>query len=156
MAMTNAQHQARWREKHLRVRRQADRVRNLLVKKQITDDDIHEIATLLNIIFERDNVRALRRWLKELSEPSKNQRNAGYYQRTRTRIQGVIDTMADIETERPAWETDFPGKEYPAPLDCALGEPENDRASADLWRWRRQRARKAMREAKKQANNKPG
>jgi hypothetical protein len=47
MALTNAEKQARWREKHIRRRRDADRVATLLVRTNWPDGHVEEIAGAL-------------------------------------------------------------------------------------------------------------
>jgi hypothetical protein len=63
MALTNAEKQARWRERHIVKRRSAQRIVNLLVRRQLTDVHIEELAGLLYGLLSREDVRLLRRHL---------------------------------------------------------------------------------------------
>jgi hypothetical protein len=66
MALTNAEKQARWRERHIVKRRNVQRIVNLLVRRQLTDAHIEELAGLLYGLLSREGVRILRRHLAEL------------------------------------------------------------------------------------------
>jgi len=126
MVLTNAQRQARWRERHIRKRRAAQRVVHLLLRKYRTDVHIDEIAGLLHAFFNRDDAHKLRRRLRELTD-------------SRARI-ARHSTIAALQDEKQAFERDHPGKRYPK-HKCGL----TDREATDLARCRRQRARTYMR-----------
>jgi hypothetical protein len=68
MVLTNAEKQARWRERHISKRRAAQRIVNLLVLKHLTDDQVEDIADLLVTFLNRQGVRTLRRRLREQTE----------------------------------------------------------------------------------------
>ena len=72
MAMTNAQYQARWRDKHIENLREAKRVANLLARRGglLTAADIEELGGLLCAWLDREGARILRRTLKKLKEPT--------------------------------------------------------------------------------------
>ena len=127
MALTNAERQLRWRERHIRKRRNASRLANLLMRVNFSDAQITEIAFILNGFFNRGAMRMLRRELRQASEPTES---------------GVLSPLEIrlVMTERTAWEADHPGETYPE-HECSL----SDRPSTDLARWRRQRERKARR-----------
>jgi hypothetical protein len=126
MPLTNAEKQARYREKHILKRRMAQRIVNLLVLKHWTDEHIKEVAHLLAQFFYREEARMLRRELGRLTE-------------TRPPSQAI--PLSDVE--RQAWKEDHPGKRCPTPEHpCFI----SDREFSDLARWRRQRERKARRQ----------
>jgi hypothetical protein len=127
MALTVAERQARWRERHIRKRREAQRIVNLLARKSLTDEVIREIAAILNQFLNREGVRTLRRELSERRE-------------SRPIDQDMMTTIELLKTEKAAWECDHQGQEYPE-HECSLP----DRESTDLARWRRQRHRNASR-----------
>jgi hypothetical protein len=64
MALSNAEKQARWRERHIEERRNAQRIVNLLVRKDRPDDRTREVASLLHLFFNTGGIAALRRALK--------------------------------------------------------------------------------------------
>jgi hypothetical protein len=68
--LTNAETQARWRERHIEKRRRADRVANLLVRVKWPKGAVEELAEELNTFLTREGNRALRRRLKELADPT--------------------------------------------------------------------------------------
>jgi hypothetical protein len=70
MALTNAEKQKRWRARHIRERRNARRVANLLVKKRLSEEDIDEIAAVLRQFLAREGVRRLRQALKAGAAPA--------------------------------------------------------------------------------------
>jgi hypothetical protein len=57
----NREAQARWRERHIRQRRTAQRVANLLVRRSWTDEHIREIAADPRAILPTRDIAALRR-----------------------------------------------------------------------------------------------
>jgi hypothetical protein len=163
MVLTNAEKQARWRERHIGKRREAQRIVNLLVRKTLTDQHVNQVASLLSALLGRRRVSVLRRALKP-SPPKEmdaiHRGNAKLFRdqwlrehpgRTVTeynRLLGNHDSevwdwrrakgRAAIEAEARAFERDHPGQEYPE-HQCGL----NDREATDLERWRRKRDRQA-------------
>ena len=125
----NREAQARWRERHIMKRREAQRIVNILVRKHLTDDDIKRVAVLLNQFLNREGSRTLRRCLRVLAEA-----------RTSGGIIFPTGTMDDPAAERLAWEQDHPGEEWPEHL-CGL----SDREYTDYQRWLRRRERQARR-----------
>jgi hypothetical protein len=67
MALTNAEKQARWREKHIARRRNADRVATLLVRTKWPDGHVAEIAAALRPFFRPTEIAKLRRALKPVT-----------------------------------------------------------------------------------------
>jgi hypothetical protein len=128
MALTNAENQARWRERHIRERRYAQRLANLLMRKRRTEETIEDIAVVLNLVFNRRDITTLRRKLKDLT----GQQAPDWAKRD---LPLIYELLA---TEREAWERDHPGEDYPE-HPCGL----SDRESTDLTRWKRQRQRRA-------------
>jgi hypothetical protein len=128
MALTNTERQARWRERHIRERRLAQRLVNLLVRQHTDEKHIEEIAIILNQLLNRWGGRTLRRKLVDLTKakpPEWGKRNLAL----------EVELHA---TEREAWKHDHPGVEYPE-HECGL----TDRQYSDLQRWRRQRQKAA-------------
>src|SRR5215472_3523973 len=78
MALSNAEKQARWRERHILKRRAALRIVNLLVRKHLADTHVEQIAALLNEFLNQHGVRSLRRALKPLTDEQIEQRNAAF------------------------------------------------------------------------------
>jgi hypothetical protein len=173
MPLTNAQKQARWRERHIARRRLAARVSNLLLRKSGSDDQIAEIAGLLRQFFNREGLRRLCRKIREIEEPTKSELNARSNKRAKDwldlwlrdhpgRTAADHDRVSDDEmhewrvaknkaaskAEKRAWQRDHPGQEYPDPAHpCFL----TDRQYTDVQRWQRQRARKQARATKPDA-----
>jgi hypothetical protein len=157
MVLTNAEKQARWRERHIRKRREAQLIVNLLVRKRLTDADIGEIAGLLSGFFNRYGVTVLRRALKPLTPKQMAAHNREHAKRLRdqwlrehpgrtvteyNRLLGNYDSEVGdwlaIEAEKQAFERDHPGQVYPE-HQCGL----SGREYTDLQRWRRKRSRQA-------------
>jgi hypothetical protein len=135
MVLSNSEKQARWRERHIAKRRNAQRIVSLLLRRDLTDEHIEQVANLLNSFLNPEGVRILRRRLREITEfrpdnPPPRRWSAE-----------DIATLELLPTEREAWERDHPGEEYPE-HECGL----SDREYTDLNRWRRQRARKHTRQ----------
>jgi len=70
MALTNAEKQARWRERHIGKRRSAQRVANILVRQKWPDETVKELAVLLGQFLTRHGARTLRQELRMLKEPT--------------------------------------------------------------------------------------
>jgi hypothetical protein len=66
MALTNREKQARWRKRHIRERRAAQRIASLLIRRWGHDDHIDELAKLLSSFLTREGNRDLRRALKRV------------------------------------------------------------------------------------------
>jgi hypothetical protein len=60
MALSNAEKQARWRERHAYKRRKAQRLANLLMGKNHSDDRVAEMAAVLNSLLSGESLRILR------------------------------------------------------------------------------------------------
>jgi hypothetical protein len=119
MALTNTERQARWRERHIRERRLAQRLVNLLVRQRRDEEHIEEIAVILNQFLGGWGKETLRRKLLDLTKvnpPEWGKRNLAL-------------EVALHATERKAWKHDHPGVEYPE-HECGL----TDRQYTDLER----------------------
>jgi hypothetical protein len=161
MALTNAEKQARWRERHISKRRDAQRIVNLLVRKTVADQHVEQVAGLLKTLLNKSGVRILRRALKETTPKKMDafhreserrfreewlREHPGHTAAEYNRLLRKVDSevwewrrakgRAANEAEARAWERDHPGQEYPE-YECSL----TDREYADLARWRRQRQR---------------
>jgi hypothetical protein len=143
MVLTNAEKQARWRERHIGKRRDTQRIVNLLVLKHLTDDHVQDIADLLVMFLNRQRVRILRRRLQEQTETPTPEQIVVHNRKTlgddfseeaweRRQARG----RARNEAEKVAWERDHPGQRFPE-HGCNL----TPREATDLARWRRQRAK---------------
>jgi hypothetical protein len=159
MALSNAEKQARWRERHIKRRRDAQHVANLLTRRHWPDGDVEEIASALRVLLTSTGIAALRKalrnptpgerkarhneairqeraaWLQE--HPGKTAKN--YKQAMATEVFEWRRTKAkgEVAAEQQAWKQDHPGKKFPE-HECGL----SDREYTDLQRWRRERQRK--------------
>jgi hypothetical protein len=163
MALSNAERQARWREKHIRRRRAAQRVANLLVQRRV---NIRDVGGLLRFLLgTQKNLDLLRRELKrttpkEIDAHQREQADGwrdlwlrerpGRTVREYKRLtqEGLSEWriamgQAANAAEQADWERDHPGEEFPE-HECGL----SDREYTDLGRWRRQRERRHQREAR--------
>jgi hypothetical protein len=170
MPLTNAEYQARWREKHLKPRRLADRVANLLVRRKWPEGHLRELAAALRPFLSREANRALRRELKRLVDPSKQDeqcrrqfaeedekrwcelwlrehpgRTIEDYKRLTD--EGVWNWRratgeAAVAAEWRDWERDHPGQEWQK-FQCGMTPREH----MDYQRWARQRERAAVRKS---------
>jgi hypothetical protein len=175
MAMTNAEYQARWREKNIRERRAAQRLANLLVVKKLTRGHVEEAAGIVRwLLVTRENCRIFAKKFRKISErtPEFEKENAQCWAdhengvrdlwlrdhpgRSAAEYDRLGDSEevwawrrsvgeADFEAERQDWRREHGGEEYPEMHGCSI----TDREATDCQRWRRQRARKARREAAK-------
>jgi hypothetical protein len=143
MVLTNAEKQARWRERHIGKRRAAQRIVNLLVLKHLTDDQVEDIADLLFTFLNRQGVRTLRRRLRELTETptpeqiaTHNRKMLGDDFSEKAWELRQSHGRARNESEKIAWERDHPGQQSPE-HGCNL----TPREATDLARWRRRRAK---------------
>jgi len=161
MPLTNAEKQARWREKHVRQRRSAQRVANLLVKRSLSDDDVADLAVELREHLNSYGVALLRRMLNQVTSADMEavtrdhhrierdqwlrenpRRTAAEFDRllrnTSSSVWAWRRTRSEAATaaERAAWERDHPGRPWPEHL-CGL----SDREYTDYVRWLRGRSR---------------
>jgi hypothetical protein len=174
MALSNAEKQARWRERHIDKRRRAQRMVNLLMRKQLTDEHVAAVAGLLAGFFNQTGIRTLRRELQRRADPEAYWRQsqkvfrsawlAAHPGRTGAEYDRLLrDQNSEVwewrraqgraanEAEQKAWERDHPGEQYPE-HECSLP----DREYTDLERWRRQRAGKAaVQQAKRSGQPSP-
>jgi hypothetical protein len=153
MALTNAEKQARWREKHIGRRRNADRVATLLVRTNWPDGHVEEIAAALHPFFTTHGIAVLRRALKPMTredneaaikEMLREERAQWRKEHPGQRITdaAVVEwrrerNRAAMKEEAEDWERDHPGQRYP---DHHGGL--SDREYTDLQRWERQRERR--------------
>jgi len=162
MALTNAAKQARWRERHIAKRRNAQRIVNLLVRKTLTDEHVEQVAALLNTFLSRHGVRVLRgavkgptdkemdaywreqedRWREGWLREHHGRTAAEYKRLVQDSNSEVWDWRrakgeASVGAERRAWERDHPGEEWQQ-YQCGM----TDREYTDYRRWLRQRDRK--------------
>jgi hypothetical protein len=165
--LTNAETQARWRERHIEKRRRADRVANLLVRVKWPKGAVEELADLLSSFLTQEGIRALRRALKPATKEDNAAslrgidkqwrdlwlrdhpgRTAADYNRLLRDNNSEVMEWRRAWNERAhaatkaAWERDHPGEIYPE-HQCGL----SDREYTDLARWRRQRERRQARAA---------
>jgi hypothetical protein len=154
MAMTNAEKQARWREKHIQRRRYADRVATLLVRTNWPEGHVEEIAAALRDFFSTAGIAALRKALKPMTEKETEAFFAGGYRRDRAlwikehpgkkfSTRKLLEwrgskAKQEFAAERAEWEHDHPGQEYSFPK-------HDQRKFTDLERWERQRERRLSR-----------
>src|SRR5262245_65038591 len=64
MALTNAEKQARWRERHAMKRYAVQRISKAILRRQWNDDTIAELASALRQVLTTSSIAALRRALK--------------------------------------------------------------------------------------------
>jgi hypothetical protein len=64
MALTNAEKQARWRERHAMKRYAVQRISKAILRRQWSDDTIPELASALRSVLNTAGIVALRRALK--------------------------------------------------------------------------------------------
>ena len=64
MALTNAEKQARWRERHAMKRHAVQRISKAILRRQWSDGTIPEIASALRSVLNTAGIVALRRALK--------------------------------------------------------------------------------------------
>jgi hypothetical protein len=161
MALTNAEKQARWREKHIGRRRDADRVATLLVRTNWPDGHVEEIAGALRAFFNTEaEIAALRRALKPMTEKETNAMFAESSRQDRAawrkahpgkrvtnkavhewRVQrNRAETEAADKARIEDWERDHPGQKYDEHFPT-----RNQRELTDYYRWERQRERKLAR-----------
>jgi hypothetical protein len=165
MPLSSAEKQARWRERHIMQRRNAQRVANLLVRQNRPEGHVEELAGLMRMFLNREDIRGLRRALKPITNEENDarlredervwctlwlQEHPGRTAREYDRLVGNAESevwdwrrakgYAGVEAERRAWERDHPGQEWPEHM-CNL----SDRELTDYQRWERRTAKKATR-----------
>src|SRR5262245_3216466 len=160
MAFTNAEKQARWRERHAWKRYAVQQVCKVLLREQGTDQTIKELANALRGVLNLSSIAALRRalkpttmkedlaaqtetfrqwqalWLRE--HPGKTAKD--YRRLINTDVEKWQRAKAEAynAAERQAWERDHPGQQWPEFL-CGLSDA--DRVQYQRWeeRWRKGR-----------------
>jgi hypothetical protein len=159
MALTN---KARWRERHLVRRRDAQRVANLLTRKNWPDGHVEEIAAALQGFFSTAGIAQLRRALKPKTSDEMKAKNrelqarwqalwlkdhpgktAADYRRLSSEEEWEwrgAKSRAWIAAEDADYARDHSGQKMPE-HECNL----TDREWSDLTRWRRQRDRRLAR-----------
>jgi hypothetical protein len=162
MPLSNAEKQARWRERHIGKRRAAQRIVNLLVRQDLTEKHVEEIASVLRQLLNQRGRQTLRRSLKERTTEEMDAinaadakwfedewlrshpgRTAAEYRRLLKDYDGEVWEWrrslgrASNAAERQAWERDHPGEKLPEHL-CSL----NDREASDYERWKRQQQKR--------------
>jgi hypothetical protein len=120
MPLTNAEKQRRYRERHIKKRRDAQRIVNLLMRKQMTDEHITQVAALLNSFFNREGVRTLRRDLQRFGDP-------GPKDKKEMRLQAWEEEKA----VRAEWKRAHPGRTL-AEYDRLVRD-----GNSEVWEWRR-------------------
>ena len=154
MALTNAEKQARWRERYAMKRYAVQRISKAILRRQWNDDTIAELASALRQVLTTSGIAALRRALKPETmkeglarEKEALRRELALWRREHPgktaedywewrKANGKADNLA----ERQAWERDHPGEQYPEHL-CGLSD-------ADYVRYQRWRKGRRPRRAK--------
>jgi hypothetical protein len=154
MPLSNAEKQARWREKHIASRRGALRIATLLMRRNWPEGHVEEIAAELKRFLSTAGVAALRRALKpvsgkEMDAAQKKACNATWLAwwlkehpgksakdfrrlRSQERMQWQRAMRAKWKAD---WERDHPGEQWPEHM-CGL----SDREATDFVRWWRKRS----------------
>jgi hypothetical protein len=120
MALTNAQRQARYRERHIKNRRDAQRVANLLMLKQMTDEHVKAVAVLLTNFFNRAGIRTLRRELQRIADPGQKDKK-----------EMLARQWEEEKAVRAAWKREHPGRTF-AEYDRLVRDGDSE-----VWQWRR-------------------
>jgi hypothetical protein len=145
MALTNAEKQARWRERHAMKRYAVQRISKAILRRQSSDDTIPELASALRSVLNMAGIVALRRALKpttpkEMKAVHKEAFRQEQVERLREhpgktakdfRRLSTEDLMAwrapknraYLAAERQAWERDHPGEQSPEHL-CGLSDAD--------------------------------
>ena len=148
MALTNAEKQARWRERYAMKRYAVQRISKAILRRQWNDDTIAELASALRQVLTTSGIASGAqagddergpgpreggsppRWRRE--HPGKTAEDYWEWRKAN----GKADNLA----ERQAWERDHPGEQYPEHL-CGLSD-------ADYVRYQRWRKGRRPRRAK--------
>jgi hypothetical protein len=120
MPLTSAEKQRRYREKHIKKRRDAQRIVNLLLRKQLTEEHVGQVAGLLSLFFNRHGIRTLRRELQRISDPGPKDIKAMR-----------LEQWEDEKAVRAAWKRAHPGRTL-AEYDRLIGD-----GNSEVWQWRR-------------------
>jgi len=137
MALSNAEKQRAWRERHIRKRRDAQRIAHLLVRQQWPDVHIAKIATLLNEFFSRHGMRELRRELRRLSEPTEKEKQA------------QVEASAAYWHQQEVWWQDAWLREHPGRTRTEYNRSLRHQ-DGGVWQWRRAKGHAAI-EAERRA-----
>jgi len=154
MALTNAEKQARWRERYAMKRYAVQRISKAILRRQWNDDTIAELASALRQVLTTSGIAALRRALKPetMKEGLAREKEALRRELALWRREHPGKTAEDYWewrkangkagnlAERQAWERDHPGHEWPEHL-CGLSD-------ADYVRYQRWRKGRRPRRAK--------
>ena len=156
MALSNAEKQARWRERHAMKRNAVQRISKAILRRQWNDDTIAELASALRQVLTTSGIAALRRALKPetMKEGLARQKEALRRELALWRREHPGKTAedywewrkangkADNLAERQAWERDHPGHEWPEHL-CGLSDAEY--VQYDRWHKRWEKGRRPRR-----------
>jgi len=160
MALTNAEKQARWRERHAMKRHAVQRISKAILRRQWSDDTIPELASALRSVLNTAGIVALRRaikpttpeemktvheeafrqeqveWLRE--HPGKTAKDFRRLSTEDLMAWRAPKNRAYLAAERQAWERDHPGHEWPE-HPCGLSGAEY--VQYDRWhkRWKKGR-----------------
>jgi len=119
MALSNAEKQRRWRERHIKRRRDALRVASLLMRRNWPDGHVEAIARQLWVFFNADGIARLRRALKPITYKDRKAHNAAQWQWRQAAW--TPQSWAD-------WERDHPGKQFPE-HECGLNDRDTQTSS---------------------------
>jgi len=163
MALTNAEKQARWRERHAMKRHAVQRISKAILRRQWSDDTIPEIASALRSVLNTAGIVALRRalkpttpkemkavhkeafrqeqveWLRE--HPGKTAKDFRRLSTGDLMAWRAPKNRAYLAAERQAWERDHPGEQYPEHL-CGLSDADYVRYQRWEERWKKGRRRR--------------
>jgi hypothetical protein len=123
----NREAQARWRERHIKQRRNAQRIANLLIRRKWPDGTIEELAGLLGMFLTREGARSLRRELRKLKDPGpkEEKENAAYW---RENEKGFRDW----------WLREHPGRTR-SEYNRLLRDDDSE-----VWEWRRAKGKASI------------
>jgi hypothetical protein len=93
MALTNAEKQARWRERHAMKRYAVQRISKAILRRQWNDGTIAELASALRQVLTTSGIAALRRALKP-----------------ETMKEGLARQKEALRRELALWRREHPGK----------------------------------------------
>jgi hypothetical protein len=164
MALSNAEKQARWRERHAIKRYAVQRISNAIL--HWTDNSIAELADALTSVLNTSGIAALRRalkpttpkemeaihkeafrqeqalWLRE--HPGKTAKDFRRLSTEDLRAWRAPKNRAYLAAEWQAWERDHPGEQYPEHL-CGLSDADYVRYQRWEERWRDANSARAKR-----------
>ena len=160
MALTNAEKQARWRERLAMKRYAMQRISKAILRRQWSDDTIPELASALRSVLNTAGIVALRRalkpttpkemkavhkeafrqeqveWLRE--HPGKTAKDFRRLSIEDLMAWRVPKNRAYLAAARQVWERDHPGEHYPEHL-CGLSDADYVRYQRWEERWRKGR-----------------